>query len=171
MIFAKTKTEYKRPSGGFVILYAILMTTIVLTLGLSLLGVLMQQISLSGAQRESGLSFYTSDSGMECALYWDINGDSFRNATPITCDGAAIAVSGPVVSPLSPPRPNYVNETYAFNATFTSGCSDVTVIKTVNTVTDAVATTTVRSKGYNTVCPPTVSPKPWRMERGLETVY
>lgn len=173
MIFLQLNKKYKNTNGGFTILYAILLTVVVLTIGLSLLSVLVQQISLSGAERESGLSFYVSDSGMECALYWDITGDAFRTGSPIRCDGNAPLAPGivPTITPLSPPT--LVEETYTFNVSFPDGCANVKVIKIVDTVPIPVrvSTTTIQSRGYNTNCPPTASVKPWRLERGLETNY
>lgn len=182
MIFIKPKRKYwnargggiRRPSGGFTILYAILLTTVVLTIGLSLLSVLIQQISLSGAQRESGASFYVSDSGMECALYWDISADAFRSGSAITCDGNSPLAPGIIVTtgiPLTPPSPPLANDTYVFNVLFPDGCANISVIKTINTASSTVASTTIQSRGYNTNCPPAASIKPWRLERGLETNY
>lgn len=172
MKFIKSKREYKNTSGGFTILYAILLTVVVLTIGLSLLSVLVQQISLSGAERESGLSFYTSDSGMECALYWDISGNAFRLGNPITCDGTVPLPPGIVKSVASLGPPTLVEEKYTFNALFPNGCANVTVFKIVDTgPPEIVSTTTIQSRGYNTTCPPTASAKPWRLERGLQTTY
>lgn len=171
MISIKPKGEHKETRGGFTILYAILIATVVLTIGLSLLGVLVQEVALSGAEKESGMSFYTSDSGMECALYWDINGDSFRTGGPITCDGNSPLPPGVIMTSVALGPPTLVKETYAFKAMFPNGCADVKVMKIVDTLTNSVSMTTIQSRGYNTVCPPTASTKPWRLERGLETDY
>lgn len=174
MIFITKNKKDTQVSRGFTILYAILVTTIVLTIGLSLLEVLIQQVSLSGAERESALSFYVADSGMECALYWDVvGGDAFRNGSPITCDGKPPLAPGVIktITPLSPPVPSFNNETYTFSVMFTDGCANISVVKIVNTASSTVATTTVQSRGYNTTCPPAASTKPWRLERGLQTTY
>jgi hypothetical protein len=177
MIVVAKNRKYKNIRGGFTILYAILIATVVLTIGLSLLEVLTQQVSLSGAQRESGLSFYTADSGLECALYWDISGDAFRVGSSITCDGNSplppgIITSGGLISPPPPPSDPFVNEEiYTFSVTFPQGCASLYVRKTVDPLTNNVSTTTMESRGYNTICPPAASAKPWRLERGLRTIY
>lgn len=168
MIFITKNKKDGNTRGGFTILYAILITTIVLTIGLSLLNVLVQQVSLSGAGRESALSFYVSDSGMECTLYWDGAADAFRSGANISCDGADLGVIASTTVLLSPP---FMNENYNFDAVFPQGCAKITVTKTVDIITDVVATTTIESRGYNTTCPPAASLKPWRLERGLQTVY
>lgn len=167
-----TKNEKEgNPHRGFTILYAILITTTVLAIGLSLLSVLVQQVSLSGAERESVLSFYVSDSGMECSLYWDIVKNAFRSGADISCDGTDLGVIASTTVPLSPPEPGFIGERYAFDAMFPHGCANIVVLKAVEIATNNVATTTVESRGYNTVCPPAASLKPWRLERGLQTVY
>lgn len=163
--------RYENIRGGFTILYAILITTVVLTIGISLLNVLIQQISLSGAERESGLSFYVSDSGMECALYWDNVQDAFRKSQPVVCDGTNFGVIASTTVPLSPPKPGFIGKQYIFKATFPQGCASITVLKAVEIATNRVATTTLQSRGYNTVCPPAASLKPWRLERALQTEY
>lgn len=118
-IITKIKKIHK-DSRGFTILYAILIMTIVLTIGLSLLEVLIQQVSLSGVGRESALSFYVADSGMECGFFWDRvgatntrsntcggttcslswgggSGDSLRKGNPIACDGRPTPVTASTV--------------------------------------------------------------------------
>lgn len=181
MTLNKKNKKYQNTRGGFVILYAVLLSTIVLTIGLSLLGILVQQVSLSGTGRESSTSFYVADSGMECALFWDLSADAFMSGgpppgtpIPISCNGASITpIRGSDTTP-SPPSPPLINWNYTFKATFPDGCASISVTKTVDP-TDPddpiVATTTVESRGYNTVCPPTASTKAWRLERGLQTIY
>lgn len=188
MTFYEQKRKYKKTGGGFVMLYAILVTTVVLSIALSLLSVLIEQVPISGMERESSLSFYAADTGMECALYWD-NGTptpgTFVSGPPwnITCNGAAPLPLFPVTmtpSASGPPNPpSFQNWTYTFKFdTPQGGCADLVVTKTVNTAVlvgiplrPAVASTTIQSKGYNTVCPPTASAKPWRLERGLRAQY
>jgi Tfp pilus assembly protein PilX len=178
MSFSTKIKENRNTRGGFVILYAILITTVVLGIGLSLLGVLIQQVSLSGAERESLTSMSAADSGIECALYWDIVQDAFRtgtdvtcNATPITCEGNSLTVSGPT-SALVPGYPGLTEYTCSFIANLSQGsCADLEVSKITDDTTGALSTTTVKSRGYNTACPPAPSPKPWRLERGLQTEY
>lgn len=175
LLCAKNK-KYKSIRGGFVILYAILLSTVVLTIGLSLLEVLVQQTALSGAERESLSSFSAADSGMECALYADTVQDAFRtgllvtcNITPILCNNSPITVSAPTSVVINPLETAY---TCNFQTNLPEGgCAMVSVEKITDTLTDALATTTIRAKGYNTNCPPAASTKPWRLERGLQTIY
>lgn len=162
------RTKSGHTQGGFVLLYAILLTTVILTIALSLLEVLIQQVPLSGLERESSLSFYAADGGAECALYWDNVQDVFWDGSssvtcnnPISCNGSIITPSGPTGSPPE----------CSFQVNFSDGnCADVSVAKTI--VPSSVILTTIKSKGYNTVCPVLgPSTKPWRLERGIKVDY
>lgn len=168
-------------------LYAILLTTVVLTIGLSLLGVLMQQVSLSGAERESLYAFSSADSGIECALFADTVQDIFPVVGSgsnwsvdctgtVRCNGNNISVSIP--TPPTPPSaavpgsPSLTEWTCTFSAVLPqNNCVNLDVKKIINNTTGDLATTTIQSRGYNTTCPPAASAKAWRLERGIEVTY
>ncbi len=67
-------------SAGFTMLYASLIGSLVLTIGLAILNVTVKQITLASAARESAKAFYAADTGMECALY--LNSGSSNTACP-----------------------------------------------------------------------------------------
>lgn len=183
MPLSKKNKKYGNIHGGFTMLYAILLTVVVLSIGLSLLEVLIQQVSLAGTAQESFLSFSAADSGMECALYAD-KIDIFRQggtlALPVTCSNAPVSCNGFSITAskdMPPFIPNPLNMaesiwTCNFQATLPAGtCAQVSVHKIIDNITGALSTTTIESRGYNTVCPPALSLKPWRLERGLQTIY
>ncbi len=66
----KNKEEEK----GFTLLFAILVSVMVLAVGASIINISLKQIILSGSGRESQFAFYAANTGLECALYWDLNG-------------------------------------------------------------------------------------------------
>lgn len=66
----KSFSRYK-DNKGFTLLFAVLVATLVLAIGASIITIGLKQIIFSGAGRESQFSFYAADSGIECALYWD----------------------------------------------------------------------------------------------------
>lgn len=92
-------SRYHIQQKGFTVLIAILVAAIVLAIGLSILGVVLKQLSLAGIARESEMAFHASNAGVECARYYDISetgGDTFdvpgdgtfRNGpVSITCMG------------------------------------------------------------------------------------
>lgn len=67
---------------GFTILFAVLVSSIVLALGLGIVAITMKEVQLSGTGRDSQLAFYAADSGAECAFYWDLKGDYFATSSP-----------------------------------------------------------------------------------------
>lgn len=66
--------EIKENKRGFTLLFAILVSVMVLAVGASIINISLKQVILSGSGRESQFAFYAANTGMECALYWDLNG-------------------------------------------------------------------------------------------------
>ena len=62
---------------GFVILFAVLISSIILLIGMGMFRISIKETVLSSTARESTLAFFMADSGMECALYADIKGELF----------------------------------------------------------------------------------------------
>jgi Tfp pilus assembly protein PilX len=56
---------------GFTLLFATLIVSLILTIGLSILSILLKESILVSTIRDSEFAFYAADSGGECALYWD----------------------------------------------------------------------------------------------------
>jgi len=59
---------------GFTLLFAILVSVLILAVGASIISIALKQVILAGAGRESQFAFYAANTGVECALYWDLNG-------------------------------------------------------------------------------------------------
>lgn len=64
----------KQKNSGFAMLYASLIGSLVLAIGLAILNVTIKQITLASAGRESQHAFYSADTGVECALYLERGG-------------------------------------------------------------------------------------------------
>src|SRR3989338_5580655 len=93
------KTEH-----GFVLLYAVLVASIALSIGLSLYCITIKELIISSSSRDSQLAFYAADAGAECALYWDVQEKAFSTTTPtntITCAGSSMVVGGGTISNFS----------------------------------------------------------------------
>lgn len=147
-------------SSGFVMLYAILLTSVILTIGFGMLDVMLKQIKLSGTTRESQFAFFAADAGTECALYWDVVRQAFTDPLilNIQCAGATITIL-PKITPATP------QTTFSFNMA-NNRCATVTVVKDFTT-----SSTTIRSQGYNVGPCPIVGVNPRRVERGLQVDY
>lgn len=60
----------KENKKGFVLLYAVLVTTVVLAVGLVMSNIITKQITLSFIGRDSQVAFYAADAGIECFKFW-----------------------------------------------------------------------------------------------------
>lgn len=154
----------KTPQKGFTLLIAVILTSVLLSVGLALLDVAYKQVVLSSTAKQSQTAFYAADSALECALYWDQQEGAFAYGSPsssVSCTG----VSFPVTASIS----NNVQK-----ATFSVSCSGggtsavVEVYKASGGATCSNGKTScIYANGYNT-CDTT---NPRRIERGLKVVY
>ncbi len=71
--------KIKESKRGFTLLFAILVSVMVLAVGASIINITLKQVILSGSGRESQFAFYAANTGMECALFWDLNGTILDN--------------------------------------------------------------------------------------------
>lgn len=67
------KTHHIKTQSGFVILFAILISTIILIMSAGIFNVAQKESILSSYSKQSQIAFYAADAGVECALYWDIS--------------------------------------------------------------------------------------------------
>ncbi len=58
---------------GFTLLFAVLVSILILAVGTSIITLSLKQIILSASNRESQFAFYAANSGIECVYYWDFN--------------------------------------------------------------------------------------------------
>ena len=109
------KTQNKK--AGFTIFFAMLVGSLSLAVGLAIYDLTVREIDLSSTATQSQYAIYASDSGAECALYWDSfnagyeeaysGSSSFATSTAslnypnshmpssgITCSGQDVAVRG-----------------------------------------------------------------------------
>jgi len=63
----------KNNDGGYTLLFAMIVASIVLALGVSLLTISRKEFVLSSNATQSTDAFYAADSGVGCAEYWDNN--------------------------------------------------------------------------------------------------
>ncbi len=58
---------------GFTLLFASLIVSLILSVGLAIAHITLTEFTLSSAGRDSQFAFYNADSGLECALYYENN--------------------------------------------------------------------------------------------------
>ena len=70
------KKEYRGPArtcfkGGFALLFSVLVSSLLLTIGLSIFSIALKELAISTATRQSIHAFYAADSGREYIKYLD----------------------------------------------------------------------------------------------------
>lgn len=56
---------------GFVLLFAILISSVILAVGMGAFNISIRELKLSSAGRDSQVAFYWADTGSECVFYWE----------------------------------------------------------------------------------------------------
>ena len=69
----KTQNSKLKNKRGFTLLFSVLVSVLILAVGASIISIALKQVILSGAGRESQFAFYAANTGLECALYWDLH--------------------------------------------------------------------------------------------------
>jgi Tfp pilus assembly protein PilX len=157
--FKKYKTEKNR---GVTLYITLAVTGALLLVSFAVVTVSLKQLDLSGAARDSQAAFFAADSGIECALYWDVKSASKPFATS-TAAGASISCNG-VNTTTSRTYSGTGPATTTFSIT-PDPCISVTVVKTYTT--GGVLSTKIESRGYNN-CTAT---SPFRVERAIRASY
>ncbi len=195
MIPIQVKTGV-RMNAGYTMLFAVLVSTVLLSIGIFILNVSKKEVLLSSIGRESALAFYAADGGVECAHYHNTANPSLFNVGPngstlagtISCGNLSItipattAVSG-VVGIVSPATHRNIVTFFVGTLGNPGQCAEVRVLKDyvfsagTSAGPDGVPPATsdsyspiktiIDSRGYNTCVPG----DPRRVERGLrETI-
>jgi Tfp pilus assembly protein PilX len=186
--FMKKITKKSNQTGGFTVLYAMLIAALLLSIGISIYNVLLKDLSLSESASDSQIALFSAESGLECALYWDFKGTNVFATSTASGAFAGTANCGPNSTNIVqsgfptnyslPATPWYLQEganyaTTTFTVYYVSGSSQVqttgncAIVSIGKYVNGASVNTSVSSLGYNT-CDNTSSR---RVERGLEVSY
>ncbi len=132
---------------GATLLIAILMASVMLSVGLGVYQRTYKELYFASFWKQAQIAFAAADSGLECALYWDLH--------PV----ASASCFGSIVSAWNPS----LNISSNFEINTPGGCALVTITKSA-----LWPFTTIKSRGYNDICG---SANPRRVERGLQIDY
>lgn len=142
--------KIKSQKNGVVLLMAILIASVALAVGFGVYNRVYKELLFASFWKQTQVAFSSADSGLECALYWELHPSS-----PATCFGQNIGSTlyGATWTPGS---------LGAFNVDVPgSGCVRVT-ISFVGTAT------TTEARGYNVSCADlSAGTSPRIVERGL----
>lgn len=156
--------SYQKKNKGFVILFAVLISSILLLIGMGMFRIAVKETILSSTARESTIAFFAADSAIECALFHDIQIGAFPvpvstlpggAITTIDCNDMPLAILGPS------------NDVYGFRMELDNGsCAFTEIDKTL------LPNVVITARGYN-VCngeEPDVE-DPLLLERVLQVRY
>lgn len=76
------KTQTTQNESGFALIMALVISSVVLSIGLSMLSITIKQIDLSSSARESEVAFQVASAALDCALMTRINEEAAVVASP-----------------------------------------------------------------------------------------
>ena len=173
----KNNSNQPQYSSGFTLLFAVIISSLLLSIGIAILDLALKQFSLTSTSQNSQVAFYAADDGLECALFWDRSapeGSVFATSSysnlltqtgAVTCNGSISTSSVSQLSPTAATSTFWVF--YATSTPYSSApCAYVSVAKTGSTTSPQISTA-VESYGYD-ICNPT---NPNITERSIESNY
>ncbi|MFA6445759.1 MAG: hypothetical protein WCW14_00725 [Candidatus Paceibacterota bacterium] len=169
------KKNLQNNKKGFALLFSVLLSSLLLSIGLSIFNISLKEVQISFAGRESQYAFYAADSGLECALYWDSlstsGAEHFATSSSssvlqsISCAGIS-NISMSVVASSTNSATNSFGFGLLTNPTNNDLGQPCVEVKVYKETTEGILKTTIESRGTN-IC----DEKGRRVERGLKIVY
>lgn len=189
----KNKHTQHNTHSGFTLLFAVLVSTLVISISATIISIALRQTVLSGTSRESQYAFYAANTALDCAHYWDTTNLGVANVFVFPAPGTTDipAVTSPEISPADDivcsgmsiiegdgDIPGWTQDggetTFQLKIKNQAGdisdippyeyCAEVTVLKTLE---ESRIITRIEAKGYNT-CD---ANNPRRVERSLVQQY
>ena len=170
--------QKKQSSRGYTLLFAVLVSSLVLAVGISILNISKKEFLIATSTRDSSSALYAAESGLECAFFGDMAiRDAFDTGTDQTSQlGCSVPYKFVLVSLNTPGSGEGKFIFHAKFGTTGSSCSVVTLTKEFEDVGGVERLrTTIDSRGYNTGWLPGATPligtcdvaSAKRVERGL----
>lgn len=157
---------------------ALLMASILLSVGMGISNIAFKEIKLSSIGNESGKAFYMADTGAECALYWDSKGQTITGkyifatstlpGTYVTAGSGIKCFNGLDISTLwsIDPGADATHATTTFVLSDTDPTKPCVVIAVGKRVIAGNTLTNIDSRGRSSC-----DDNPRRVERGLKVSY
>lgn len=173
---AKILQEQKRKnrpaaSSGFTLFIAVVVMNLLILISFAIIEISLKELVLSLSGRDSQEAFYSADSGVECALYWDAkdpavfpskSGDSSDRA--LDCNSATENFQEDGAGNFSFRVKYYPDE--SSRTENSAYCADVSVKKYYDSGGEFSGRVSVESRGYNS-CQETAR----RFERAVRIDY
>ena len=135
--------EIRNQQSGFALLMALIVVSVVVSIGLSVLDLTMKQVRLSTNSKDSETAFHAANAGLECARYWrTTESDVMEVGGVITPDCFGVPTMTPVITNLAGINA-YVYEMEAtWGVSSALRCSQMTILVITS---DLSASTTVNN--------------------------
>ncbi|MCX6703129.1 MAG: hypothetical protein NTV02_00345 [Candidatus Zambryskibacteria bacterium] len=161
------KKSFKK---GYALFTAIILTGILVLIAYGTANLSIKQLLLTVNSADSHTTFYVADSGIECAMFWDIKNpnnptisafDISNSSGSVTCGGATVTTGSQTVlgQPSRVGGGGAGNRTSVFQVPVNSSCAIVYVTK------NADNTTMIESRGYSSCAGVD------RLERAIRITY
>jgi hypothetical protein len=144
---------------GFAMLFAVLTSSVLLAISLSIFNLTIKELALSSSGRESHAAFYAADSGIECGLYWDISQQIFATSSDSGSFPSGVSCAGQTIEEADVSIAqgfSSATSTFSFAPTDADSsalnggvCALVSVSKRFDSGTGLIKTEVI-SRGYNT---------------------
>ena len=196
MIIFKDKIYKIETRKGYTLLFAVILSSFILTVAVSILGIARKEVILSSSSRDSGLALMAAQNALECAIYQNNLYNMFDPATDysnnnFTCGGDSSGApqyisrsssAYPEVMTSSPNISDNIGDIYKYtfyiNWVSSGTCSDVRVYKYNKSFGSYQSQVTLfESRGYNTGWNTSVTPNdcskssPKKEERAISFIY
>ncbi len=130
-------------SGGYAILFAVLLISIILAITLGILNIAIKEFNFTATSKNSHVSFFAADTGGECALYGRKQGMLETASPSMLCDTQTITSTATTVA-------TNITQYNFSDINIQNGCARVDII--VDDSDALVRRTTINSRGYNVTC-------------------
>ncbi|MDD5721148.1 MAG: pilus assembly PilX N-terminal domain-containing protein [Candidatus Pacebacteria bacterium] len=160
----KIISKIKNNKEGFVILFAVTISAILLSIALGVSNIALREVKFSTSAKDTNDAFFAADAGLECAMLYD-KSDQDKNIFPGNGTTSSMNCVGRTFTPIftSPSLWNFV----------VSGLGNTSQSCAIVTMDKGNPIVTVTSKGYNNgggtpgVCSPGLN----TVERQIELSY
>jgi hypothetical protein len=166
----KDKILKSRKQRGIALYMAVTVTGVLVLVSFAILNVTIRQLSITSAARDSQAAFFAADSGIECALFWDLKNNiggvpSGISAFSTSSHAATVDCNGMTVpSLLTMPGGQNGTSTFSFDFPPDHFCVTVQVGKAYQ---GNIPVTHIESRGYNSCDPDNLR----KVERGIKVDY
>ena len=150
--------------AGFTLLMAVIITSVVIMLGVTISGILQRNALISASSKDSTEAFYAADTALECVMYYDRAQDAFGTSSdPISIEDTVKCLGVDASDATTDGRTDYTyNRGFLLNSE--TICAGITIRK--EEISSGNVRTFVEARGRNT-CQDTNR----RSERALKTAY